>query len=480
MQPNIIYFLSDQHHFAKSGFMGDKFAVTPNLDSLAQNGVTLDSCYCNSPLCVPSRASLLTSLLPSRTGILNNMQMLPSDRVTLAHSLTNAGYETVLAGRMHFTGYDQRHGFEKRLTGDITASFPGTDNEAEVYDSLKGTSYQARIALELSGKGSSAVLKYDEGVISDACTFLRNRKDERPLFLLVGTYGPHCPYVAYEKWYDYYYEKLPSPIPASDEYSKLHPAIQRWIDLRKVGDVTADELRRVLAAYYAMITFTDENLGKILQAVREKFDMSHTVIIYGSDHGDNVGEHGLFWKTNFYEGSSRVPMIYSWEGVFKKNARIKTPVSLIDLTPTLIELAEAKPLPRMDGISLASHLKAGTEPEPRPIISVLGDIKGDNPSAMIRKGDYKLILHYGYETPQLFDLKNDPDELCDLGTSAEHAELREDLQKDLAQHWNAEDAWRQLQVSLEHFKMLKEWVSRTDWQPIEEWVSKPGDNYLER
>ena len=215
MQPNIIYFFSDQHHFAKSGFMGDRFAVTPNLDSLAQNGVTLDTCYCNSPLCVPSRSSMLTGLLPSRTGILNNMQMLPSDRVTLAHSLTNAGYETVLAGRMHFTGYDQRHGFEKRLTGDITASFPGTDNEAEVYECLKGTSYQARIALELSGKGSSAVLKYDEGVISDTCAFLRDRKDKRPLFLLVGTYGPHCPYVAYEKWYDYYYEKLPHPIPAS-------------------------------------------------------------------------------------------------------------------------------------------------------------------------------------------------------------------------------------------------------------------------
>jgi choline-sulfatase len=296
----------------------------------------------------------------------------------------------------------------------------------------------------------------------------------------VGTYAPHCPYIAYAKWYDYYFENLPPVIPAGGEYERLHPAIRRWIDLRGVGDITAEELRRVLAAYYAMITFTDENFGKVLQAARETLDMSNTVVIYGSDHGDNVGEHGLFWKTNFYEGSSRIPMIYSWDGVFKKNARIKTPTSLIDLAPTLLDLAGAKPLPRMDGASLAAHLKAGTEPEPRPVISVLGDIKGDNPSAMIRKGDYKLILHYGYETPQLFDLKNDPDELNDLGASAEHAGLREESRKELNRYWNADEAWQWLQTSLEHYKTLKEWVSRVGWTPIEEWVSRPGDNYLER
>jgi choline-sulfatase len=479
-KPDIIYFLSDQHHFAKSGFMGDACAVTPNFDSLAQNGVTLDACYCNSPLCVPSRSSLLTSLMPTRTGILNNMQMLPSDRVTVAHSLANAGYETVLAGRMHFSGYDQRHGFEKRLTGDITASFPGVDNEQRIYDFLKGTSYQARIALELSGKGSSAVLKYDEGVTRDACNFLRERKDDRPLFLLVGTYAPHCPYIGYSAWYDYYYEQLPPLKPARAEYDSLHPAIRRWIDLRGVGDVTEEELRRVRAAYYAMITFTDENFGKVLEAARQTLDMSNTVVMYGSDHGDNAGEHGLFWKTNFYEGSSRIPMVYSWDGVFKKGARLKTPTSLLSLAPTLIEIAGAEPLPEMDGVSLLPSLKTGTEPDPLPVISVLGDIKGDNPSAMIRSGDYKLVLHYGCETPQLFNLREDPGELHDLGNSGPHKKIITDLKNEVRRYWNADEAWRRLQVSIHQYKMLKAWIEKVGWTPLEEWITKPGDNFLER
>jgi choline-sulfatase len=480
-KPNIIYVLSDQHNFEISGFMGDGYVKTPNIDKLAKNGVSMGNCYCNSPLCVPSRSSMLSGLLPTETGIYNNMQCLPTDRATLVHSLSVAGYDTVLCGRMHFSGPDQRHGFEKRLVGDITSSFMGVDNELEMYEVFRGASYQARIGIEKSGSGSSAVLKFDTAVTQAACDYIQDREDERPLFMMVGMYAPHCPYVAPKRWYDYYYNTLPIPEVISEKEKKaLHPAIQKWIELRGVGDVTAEELRRVRAAYYAMITFMDENTGRIMQAVEKYLGLANTVIIYGSDHGDNIGEHGLFWKTNFYEGSSRVPLIFSWDGVFPKDCWMHELTSLIDMAPTLLDIARAKPLPVMHGESLLSSLKTGKEiSKGRTVISLLADIKGDVPSAMIRKGDYKLVIHYGYEQPQLFNITKDPKELNDIGTDPRFAETIQRLKEELFQYWQPDKAYRDLNISIEHYKLIKEWINNVGWTPVEEWKTQKGDNYLD-
>jgi choline-sulfatase len=479
-KPNIIYFLTDQHNFGVTGFMGNKDILTPSMDKLASQGVVLENCYCNSPLCVPSRMSMLSGVLPTRTGILNNMQMYPTDQVTMAHSITNAGYESVLCGRMHFSGYDQRHGFEKRLVGDVTSSFPGINNEKKMYGSLQGTTYQGRIGIEKVGKGSSTVLKYDEAVADTACEFLKTRTDERPLFMIVGTYGPHSPYVAYEKWYDYYYENLPDVKNLSEEYKhSLHPAVQKWIELRDVDDVSDETLRKVRAAYYALITIADEHLGKVMKAVEENLDMENTIIVYTSDHGDNAGEHGLFWKTNFYDGASRVPAIISCPAKFKSGARLKSLTSLLDIAPTFIDLAGARPLPRMDGKSLAKSLETGEEPEDRAIISMLGDIKGDNPSAMIRKGRYKLVYHCGYEHPQLFDMEKDPHENNDLGTDERFLDLVRSLTAELTSQWNPEEAVENLKLTKAHYEMLKTWINNVGWDPVFEFDGKAEYNHID-
>jgi len=189
---HVIFLLSDQHNAAIAGFAGDQYVRTPNLDKLAATGVVLDNCYCNSPLCVPSRASLLSGLLPSQNGVFNNMQALLSDRVTFVHSISAAGYESVLAGRMHFIGPDQRHGFEKRLVGDVTRNYPGKSNP--IYGNLKGTPDQSKVAIDLSGAGYSSVLQFDEDVANAAIEHIRNRKDPRPLFMTVGLWSslPVC------------------------------------------------------------------------------------------------------------------------------------------------------------------------------------------------------------------------------------------------------------------------------------------------
>ena len=479
MQPNIIYFLSDQHNFGISGFMGDSDVLTPNMDKMADQGIVLENCYCNSPLCVPSRMSMLSGVLPTRTGILNNMQMYPTDQVTMAHSLSNAGYETVLCGRMHFQGYDQWHGFEKRLVGDVTTSFPGINNEKKMYGCLQGTTYQGKIGIEKVGKGSTTVLKYDEAVTDTACQFLDDRNEERPLFMIVGTYGPHSPYVAYEKWYDYYYDKLSNVEKLLQEYkNSTHPAIQRWIDLRDVRDVSDETLRKIRAAYYALITITDEHLGRVIEAVRSNLDMENTILVYSSDHGDNAGEHGLFWKTNFYEGSSRTPVIINSPSIFKSGIRLKKLTSLLDLAPTFIDIGGANPLPRMDGDSLVDNLRNGMEPEDRSIISILGDIKGDNPSAMIRDGQFKLVYHCGYDNPQLFDIFNDPKENEDLSLDEKYSDTVKILTKKLLNKWNPDEAMENLKASKEHYEILKTWINRIGWEPIFEYDGKDEYNYI--
>ena len=479
-QPNIIFILSDQHNASIMGCAGDKYAKTPNMDKLAVEGTMLTNSYCNSPLCVPSRSSMLSGLLPSETGIYQNMQCLPTDKVTLAHSLAVAGYETVLSGRMHFVGPDQRHGFEKRFVGDLTPSFFGLDNEKEIYGDLRKTTNQHRISLEKSGAGSSAVLRFDEDVVGAACDHLKNRTDNRPLFMTVGLYGPHCPYVAPEELYNYYYDTLPEIDEITEEYrNSVHPAVQNWYKQRDLMDVSREEIRRIRAAYYGMVTFVDNLIGQVIDTVKDTIGLENTLIVYASDHGDNIGEHGLFWKTNFYEGAVKVPFIFSWKDVIRENVKINGLTSLLDLAPTLIDIAGAPELPKMQGESLVKNLKAGEDvASDRVVISQLGDIKGDNPSAMIRKGDYKLVLHYGYETPQLFNLKLDPDEKNDLGSNEKLKSICNELEQELREYWDPEKAYEDLQNSLAHFNIMKKWANMMDLTPLEEWRGDVSQNYV--
>ena len=480
MKPNIIYLLSDQHNPAVMGCNGNPYVRTPNMDRLYHSGTALDSCYCAAPLCVPSRSALLTGLLPTHNGVYNNMQCLSSDKATFVNSLTVSGYETVLSGRMHFVGYDQRHGYEKRFVGDITPCFIGGDNETEIYGDFRRSSGQNLTSIKKSGAGHSAVLDFDRDVTEAACRYLESRTDERPLFMTVGFYGPHCPYIAPKELYDYYYNLLPEiSFMGEEEKSRMHPAIQKWYENRKMDQVRPEDVRRIRAAYYGMVEYADSLIGQILDTVEKTIGWENTIIIYGSDHGDNIGEHGLFWKTNFYEGSAHVPMVFVQKGVFPENARIKGLTSLLDLAPTLLELVDAEQLPECDGISLANHLRTAEDiPEDREIVSVCSDIKGDNPSAMLCWKNYKLIKHAGYEDCQLFDLSSDPQELKDLGTDPEYCSIVAELEGKLLKYWDGETALKLLEKDKFHFRMLKKWYDIVNPEVIEEWRGDPAQNYL--
>jgi choline-sulfatase len=478
---HIVFFLSDQHNGDIAGFKGDPVVRTPNLDSLAERGTVFDNCYSSSPLCVPSRSSMLSGLLPIRTGIFNNFQCLPSDRVTFVHSLGAAGYESVLAGRMHFNGPDQRHGFEKRLVGDITPSYPGLTKLAYVFgNEFQGTHFPGPASIRMAGPGHSNVLQYDLDVTEASIRFIEERTDERPLFMTVGFYGPHCPYVAPKERYDYYYERLPDPEPISDEFRQnVHPAIRTWYANRNVESVSVEEIRKVRAAYYGMVEFLDGLIGNVIAAVDRTLGLENTLFIYGSDHGDNIGANGLFWKTNFYDGAARVPLVFSLPGMVPENRRVMAPNSLMDIGPTLIAFADGPELPRTDGEDLLPVLLGRQEPDrDRAVISQLADVKGDKPSAMIRKGRWKLVVHMGYETVQLFDLERDPDEKHDLGTDESHAEVREDLRRELLEQWDEHAVQKVFDESGLHDRIIRSWVRSTGLEGIEEWCGDIGNNYL--
>jgi len=481
VKPNIIFILSDQHNPAVMGNAGDPVARTPQLDRLFTEGASLDSCYCASPLCVPSRSAMLSGLLPSRTGVYNNMQALNTCNATFVNSLTVGGYETVLSGRMHFVGWDQRHGFEKRLVGDITPCFVGGDNEREIYGDFMRSSGQNMTSIKKSGAGHSAVLDFDRDVINASMVYLQNRKDDRPLFMTVGLYGPHCPYIAPKELYDYYYEHL-DEIPFMDLESKaaMHPAIRKWYDNRSLEAITKEDVKRIRAAYYAMVEYMDGLIGELREAIEQTLGLENTVIIYGSDHGDNIGEHGLFWKTNFYEGSARVPMVFVKSDLFPAGRHVTGLTSLLDLAPTLLELTESASLPQYDGISLLSCLMAEQEvPSDRKVISLCSDIKGDEPSAMIRYQQYKLVQHAGYQTCQLFNIDEDPQELNDLGTNSAYKDVVAQLMSDLSQYWNSQEAQQQLKRSKVHFTLMKQWFELVQPPLVEEWRGNPANNYLE-
>ncbi|WP_175546840.1 sulfatase-like hydrolase/transferase [Natronohydrobacter thiooxidans] len=480
VRPHIIFILSDQHNPNLIGAAGHPYVRTPHIDQLLASGISLENCYCASPLCVPSRASLLSGRLPSHTGVYNNLQALRSDEPTFVHALAVAGYETTLVGRMHFNGPDQRHGYMNRLVGDITPSAPGRGLRERQYGDLTGTPGQSRIAIEKSGGGNSAVLQFDRAVTDAAIAHLADRKTSDPIFMTVGYYGPHCPFVAPPDFFRHYFNALPIPEMSSEtEKAGRHPAIRQWIANRGVENVTAAELHRVRAAYCGMVEYLDGLIGEVLGAAERYLGTENVLIVYTSDHGESLGAHGLFWKSNFYEESARVPLVFSWPGTIPAGRTTDALTSLLDVAPTFLSLAGATSLPQVDGVDLSLGLRRGAlVDDGRVVISELADIKGDSPSAMIRQGRWKLVKHHGYENVQLFDLENDAAETDDLGCAPELAPVRDGLLSILGQYWDGDRAQKSSHLAQMNGAVLRDFARKTDLAGCDEWYGDQAGNFI--
>ncbi len=395
-------------------------------DRLAAAGARFDAAYSPCPVCAPARAAMMTGRYVSSIGTWDNAAPFGSDEPTLAHYLTRAGYDTVLSGKMHFIGPDQLHGFHRRFTTNVyPAGFDwvpvrGAEHASERSHALQYVGEAIHV-----GRWSQ-FLSGDEETHFRALEYLRAKGIERnqagetaPFFLCVSYHHPHEPFWPLQELWDLYEETeiaIPDfPPGLEDTYSTL----DRWLNVyhgvaKAPGLRDPASLRRVRRAYYALVTYVDRKVGELLDVLAATGLAEDTVVIFTSDHGDMLGEKGMVQKRTFYEWSSRVPLIVRFPDGAHADTTHPEPVNLVDLLPTLCDLAgvaESDRLP-VDGRSLIGLLD-GSDSGERVTFSEYHSQGAHAPCFMVRQGRYKYVHIYGHDQ-QLFDLAIDPGEWQNL------------------------------------------------------------------
>jgi choline-sulfatase len=429
-RPHIVLVLADQLAAAALPPYGNRVVIAPRLDRLGADGVVFERALCSSPLCVPSRASLMTGLLPSRTGAIDNAGELPAGVPTFAHRLRVLGYRTVLVGKMHFIGPDQLHGFEERPMTDVyPAGFDWLPDWDLADDERLPWYHNLTSVLRAGPVRSTLQLEYDEEVVERACATIAAaaRDPSRPLLLVASFTHPHDPYEAppaqWERYDGVEIDPPAHPEPADD------PPTRRLRAMVGAGAISVSPEQTLLArrGYYAAISLVDDQLGRILDALGENELERDTIVVFASDHGDMLGERGLWYKMAPFESSIRVPLIVHAPGRLAAG-RVSGAVSLLDLAATLTDLAGGSPDDELDGVSLARAL-AG---EPAPARDVPLEYLAEGvraPQVTLVRGGLKLIRSFG-EPDLVYDVEADPAERNDLGGApslSEAADERWDL-----------------------------------------------------
>ncbi len=449
--PNILVVMADQMAAGALPVYGHPLVKAPNLEALAAAGVVFDSAYCNFPLCAPSRFSMLTGRLATRVGAFDNAAEYPAATPGLAHYLRLIGYRTAAAGKMHFVGPDQLHGFEDRVTTDIypadfgwTPSWEAPDERLEWHHSMVNV-------VEAGPCERSLQIDFDDEVAFAAARKiydLARDGDERPFFLMVSFSHPHDPYtITREHWDRYDHAAIDPPaVPpiAPDDHDPHGRRLWENYD-RGQYRVTEEHVANARHAYYGMIAYVDDKLGALLGALQSAGLADDTVVIVTSDHGDMLGERGLWYKMSFFEGSARVPLIVHAPARFAPR-RVARNVSLVDLFPTILDLAGGaapEPADPIDGASLVPLLGGDERDWPDLVLGEYTAEAAVAPIFMVRRGRWKYIA-CDADPPQLYDLDADPRELDNLAGRREHAKVENDLAAEVARRWDARDLARRV------------------------------------
>lgn len=441
---NLLYIFTDQHSRDVLGCYGNPYVHTPNLDHLAENGTIFRNAYCNNPICVPSRASMAIGDYCYKYNYWDNARPYKGAEEGWGHRLTQQGIDVTTIGKLHYAGNFPETGFP-----DQRIPLNCKDGVGDVVHNIRDGSVKRDFfgnAIRNAGVGDSDYLHYDSKVALLAEEFLKEKgkNQEGPWCLFVGFACPHFPWLQPKEIMDLYtpYDKLPFPKQWSKEERPMHPEYEFFRKEFDYGELTDDQVRKGVAAYYGTVTYMDMQVGRVLKALELAGLSDSTRIIYTSDHGNLCGEHGLFFKHNMYEGSVGVPMIMAGPDI-PAGKVMETDVSLVDIFPTVLECTgahkeaedEEKP-----GESLLNIISEETEngPADRIMFAEYHSLGSYRASFMLKKNNYKLI-YFVDDKAQLFDLNKDPDELVELVDHPDYQEIRKDLEAELRRIVNPEE-----------------------------------------
>ena len=458
-QPNILVLCSDQHHPLMSGYRNHPYVATPNIDELAAKGTAFTRSYCTSPVCTPSRMSFITGKYVHQIGSWMIRIPLAREEMTWARRLDQAGIPSTMLGKMDFCGDYQDGGFTNHKILRRREAWDGIPLKKPYIPRLDGyVRPDKRRHLVNSGTRSADIISdggfigerddmignYDhDRIVTDwALDFLKERgqdRERKPWACYVGLLMPHWPFRVPEKFYNIYYpDNLELPFDFYIPNGKLHPAVQHFQKGLGLGEVTEAMLRRTIAAYYGMITCMDAMVGEILDELERRGFGENTYIMYTTDHGESLGEHGLFYKQCSYEGSVGVPLIVAGPGLPAGNTT-SHPVSLVDMYPTIMDMASLPVEEDRPGSSWLPLIR--DEPEDRPDYA-FSEFHGNffkHDWYMLVRGNYK-YTYYADAGPSLFDIKNDPRELADLSQDSRFKDILADFEKLLRSIVDPEDA----------------------------------------
>ena len=437
-RPNILIVMVDQLTGTLWPDGPAPFLHAPNLRRLAERSVRFARAYTPSPLCAPARASVMSGRLPRRTRVYDNAAEFASDIPCLAHHLRRAGWQTSLIGKMHFVGPDQLHGFESRLTTDIyPADFGWTPDWRKPGERIDWWYHNLG---SVTGAGVAEItnqLEYDDEVAHLGCQKLYDLArghDARPWCVTVSFTHPHDPFVARRRFWDLYEGVAELAAPQAIPYAEQDPHAQRIMDSCdwRAFAVTESQVRRARQGYFANISYVDDKIGDllaVLEATRQE-----AVVVFLSDHGEMLGERGLWFKMNFFEGAARVPLTIAAPGLVP--GLVDTPVSTLDLVPTLAQIAGidlAGVAPWTDGESLVP-LMQGTGGR-GPVAMEYAAEGSVAPMVALVDGDWKYI-RCPVDPEQLFHLGADPDERVNRATDPDCSAVLARLRAEADRRWD--------------------------------------------
>ncbi len=456
-RPSILMIQADQMAAPALPVYGHPVVKAPHIAGLAEAGAVFDRAYCNAPICAPSRFSMLSGQLPSAIGAYDNAAEFAAGVPTFAHHLRLMGYRTILAGKMHFVGPDQRHGFEERLTTDIYPADFGWTPDWEAPEAHQDYFHTMASVTEAGPCARSMQIDFDEEVAFQAVRKLYDlarSADRRPFFLLVSFTHPHDPYtIAPAYWERYRDDRIDPPAVAALPDGRQDPHSRRLLRNYGLEGHRLDRSRILAArrAYYGAISYVDDKVGELLRALEATGARDRTVVLFTSDHGDMLGERGLWYKMCFFEWAARVPLIVHAPNRFAPR-RVAECVSLIDLYPTLLDLAGGpeteppEPAEPPAGQSLLPLLVGEVAPREACVAGEYLAEGAAGPLVMLRRGRHKYIV--GEDSPaQLFDLEADPNELSNLAGDAAQRQVEAGFEAEVARRWDFADLRRRVILS---------------------------------